>query len=136
MTRDSVRRRFLWLLTNTLNPVTSSMARAGHGPFSLIRHVGRKSGRTYETPVILVHVPEGFIAELTYGDKVDWYRNVVAADGCAVLHHGKEYRVNHIEPYGAERGLRAYPAPFRLVLKAAGRKEFRLLRTADSPAAD
>jgi hypothetical protein len=26
--------------------------------FSLIRHVGRKSGRIYETPVILVQIPE------------------------------------------------------------------------------
>ena len=32
-----------------------------------IRHVGRKSGHTYETPVILASVPEGFIADLTYG---------------------------------------------------------------------
>jgi hypothetical protein len=49
MTRTRIRTRFFWLLKNTLNRVTSRMARAGHGPFSLIRHVGPKSGRTYET---------------------------------------------------------------------------------------
>jgi deazaflavin-dependent oxidoreductase (nitroreductase family) len=106
--------------------------RAGHGPFSLVRHVGRKPGRTYETPVILVKVPEGFIAELTYGAEVDWFRNVVAAGGCVVIHRGKEYCVNQVEPCSAPRGRRAYAAPFRLVLKAAGRNEFRLLRTDDS----
>ena len=26
-------------------------------------------------PVILAKAPEGFIAELTYGDEVNWYRN-------------------------------------------------------------
>jgi deazaflavin-dependent oxidoreductase (nitroreductase family) len=118
-----------WLLNNTLNRVTSRIARSGHGPFSLVRHVGRKSGRTYETPVILATAPEGFIAELTYGANVNWYRNVVAAGGCVVVHHGVEYRVTRIEPCDAERGRSAYPAPFRLVLKAAGRNEFRLFRT-------
>ena len=129
MTRTRIRTRFFWLLKNTLNRVTSRMARAGHGPFSLIRHVGPKSGRTYETPVILVQVPEGFIAELTYGENVNWYRNIVAAGGCVVVHHRREYRVTHIEPCSAEYGRGAYAAPFRLILKAAGRKEFRLLRT-------
>jgi deazaflavin-dependent oxidoreductase (nitroreductase family) len=128
MARDAVCKPFLWLLKNTLNRLTSRMARAGLGPFSLIRHVGRKSGRTYETPVILVEVPEGFIAELTYGDKTDWYRNAVA-DGCVVVHHGKEYRVNNIEPCTAEHGRNAYPTPFRQILKATARNEFRLLRT-------
>ncbi|MGO9884290.1 MAG: nitroreductase family deazaflavin-dependent oxidoreductase, partial [Solirubrobacteraceae bacterium] len=87
MTRDTIRKRFLWLLKNTLNRVTSRLARSGCGPFSLVRHVGRKTGRMYETPVILVEVPEGFIAELTYGEDVNWYRNIVAAGGCVVVHH-------------------------------------------------
>jgi hypothetical protein len=59
MTQYTIRERFLWVLKNTLNRVTTAMARSGHGPFSLIRHVGRKSGRIYETPVILGKVPEG-----------------------------------------------------------------------------
>jgi deazaflavin-dependent oxidoreductase (nitroreductase family) len=134
MTRRNTRTRFLWLLNNTLNRATSRIARSGRGPFSLIRHVGRKSGRTYETPVILARVPEGFIAELTYGDNVNWYRNVVAAGGCVVLHHRVEYRVTHIEQCGAERGRNAYPAPFRQILKVAGREQFRLLRTDPRPA--
>lgn len=132
MAFNSIRSRFLWLLKNTLNRVTSRIARSGYGPFSLIRHTGRRSGRTYETPVILVGVAEGFIAELTYGEKVDWYRNAVAAGGCVVVHRGKEYTVTYIERCSAERGRSAYPAPFRQILKVARRSEFRLLRT-DQP---
>jgi hypothetical protein len=79
--------------------------------------------------VILARAPEGFIAELTSGDNVNWYRNVVGAGGCVVVHHRVEYPVTHVEPCGAECGRVAYPAPFRLILKAAGRNQFRLLRT-------
>jgi deazaflavin-dependent oxidoreductase (nitroreductase family) len=134
--RNTIRRCFLWVLKHTLNRVTTRMARAGHGPFALIRHVGRKSGRIYETPVILAAVPHGFVAELTYGDKVDWYRNIAAAGGCVVIHRGTEHRVRRIEPCSAEQGRRAYRAPFRQILGATGRSEFRLLRTDGSQTAD
>jgi deazaflavin-dependent oxidoreductase (nitroreductase family) len=131
MAQPRTRSRFLWLLNNTLNRATSQIARSGRGPFSLIRHVGRKSGATYETPVILARVPEGFIAELTYGENVNWYRNILAAGGCVILHHRVEYRVTAIEPCAAQRGRTAYRAPFSLILKVAGRDQFRLLRTDD-----
>jgi deazaflavin-dependent oxidoreductase (nitroreductase family) len=133
MAQRTTRTRALWLVNNTLNRVTGRVARSGHGPFSLIRHVGRKSGRTYETPVILAKAPEGFIAELTYGDDVNWYRNIVAAGGCVVIHHRVEYGVNRIELFEAKRGREAFPAPFRTILQATGRSEFRLLRTESSP---
>ena len=132
MNPPTTQSRILWLLNNTLNRVTSEIARSRYGPFSLVRHIGRTSGHSYETPVILAKVPEGFIAELTYGDDVNWYRNTTVAGECLVVHHRVEYRVNHIEPCSAERGRNAYPVPFRLVLEAAGRNEFRLLRTEHS----
>jgi deazaflavin-dependent oxidoreductase (nitroreductase family) len=116
------------LVDNGLNRATTRVARSGHGPFSLVRHVGRHSGRTYETPVILARVPEGFIAELTFGDHVNWYRNVVAAGGCVVLHHQLAYRVDSIELCDAARGRAAYALPFRVVLTLLRRDEFRLLR--------
>jgi deazaflavin-dependent oxidoreductase (nitroreductase family) len=127
------RDQFLRAVKHVVNPVTARIARTRHGPFSLIRHVGRKSGRTYETPLILARVPGGFIAELTYGEKVDWYRNVVAAGGCVVVHHGEEFRVARIETCTADRGRSAYPGPIQWILKATRRNEFRLLRTGAAP---
>jgi deazaflavin-dependent oxidoreductase (nitroreductase family) len=131
----TIRERYLWVLKNTLNRLTVRLGRTRFGPFSLVRHVGRKSGKSYETPIILATVPEGFVAELTYGEKVDWYRNVVAAGGCVVVHRGKTYRVSGIEPCTAERGQHAFPPPFRQILRAAGRTEFRVLRTDKRPSA-
>jgi deazaflavin-dependent oxidoreductase (nitroreductase family) len=123
------------VLKNTLNRLTVRVASTRFGPFSLVRHVGRKSGKPYETPLILAAVPEGFVAELTYGDRVDWYRNVVAAGRCVVVYRGRPYPVSAIEPCTAERGRTAFPAPFRQILRAAGRTEFRLLRTNEGPSA-
>ncbi len=63
----SVKRGFLWLVKHTVNRVSVPLARSGHGPFALVRHVGRRSGRTYVTPLVVARVPEGFVIELTYG---------------------------------------------------------------------
>lgn len=131
-TGGTLRRRFLWLLKNTLNRWTARVARSGRGPFSLVRHVGRKTGKQYETPIIVAAVPGGFVAELTYGEDVSWYRNVVAAGCCELLVHGAVRHVVGIEPYPVDAGRRAFPPPARVVLRLLRRREFRLLRTAPS----
>ena len=48
-------------------------------------------------------------------------RYIIVAGECVVVDHRVEYRVKQIEPCSAERGRNAYPVPFRLVLKVAGR---------------
>lgn len=121
------RARFLGLLQRRLNPLTLRAARRGRGPFSLIRTVGRKTGRVYETPLILAAVPGGFITELTYGPTVQWYRNLVAAGGAVVVVHGVEHRVGAPQPYDPERGRRAFGFPASLLLKLLRKKEYRLL---------
>lgn len=127
-----MRRRWLWLLKHTLNRLTVRIARTGRGPFSLVRHVGRKSGKMYQTPIIVARVREGFVAELTYGADVNWYRNVVAAGGCELLVGGALYRVTGIEDYPTAAGRQAFGYPQRLVLALLRRDEFRLLRIGQS----
>jgi deazaflavin-dependent oxidoreductase (nitroreductase family) len=126
-----MRNGFLWVLKHTLNRATSRAARSGRGPFSLVRHVGRKSGRSYETPLILARLGNDFVAELTYGPQVAWYRNVVAAGRCTVVFRGREYLIDRIEPCDPEVGRRAFGNPAALVLRLLRRHEFRLLHTAE-----
>lgn len=122
---------FLTVLKHTINPLAMRIARSGRGPFSIIRHVGRKSGATYETPLILAEVPQGFVAELTYGEGVAWYRNVTAAHGrCAVLHRGEAYAIDRVDPMETVAGLKAFGAPRNVVLRILRRTEFRLLHVA------
>ncbi|WES64225.1 hypothetical protein P0L94_17390 [Microbacter sp. GSS18] len=128
------RAKHAWLafVNHTLNHVTRGLARWGHGPFSIIRHVGRRSGGTFEAPLILAPVPGGFVAELTYGPEVNWYRNTLHG-GSVVLHRRREYRVVSVEPCTVEDGLAAFGPPTSVILRLLRRGEFRMLTTEPSP---
>ncbi len=122
---------WLRVLTRTVNPVALAVARSGHGPFSVLRHIGRRSGRTYETPLILARVQGGFVAELTYGPDVAWCRNVAATGRGELPVKGSTYRVTGLEPYPTPAGLAAYPRAQRAVLKSLRRSCFRLITVVD-----
>jgi deazaflavin-dependent oxidoreductase (nitroreductase family) len=128
--KQSRRQRFFWVLAHTINPAAMAAARSGRGPFSLVRHVGRKSGRSYETPLIVAPHPDGFVAELTYGPNVSWYRNTVAAGHCVLIVGGTEYEIDGVTELSRQDGLRAFGFARALVLKVLRRKEFRLLHVA------
>jgi deazaflavin-dependent oxidoreductase (nitroreductase family) len=116
------------VLKHTLNRVTSRVARGRSGPFALVRHVGRKSGKPYETPIIVQPTEGGFVIELTYGPEVDWYRNIVAANGCRILYHGTEHRIEGLEPMDAADGIAAFTPAQQRILRALHRTHFvRLL---------
>jgi len=121
------RERYLALLKRTLNPLTLRAARRGRGPFSLVRHTGRRTGRVFEAPVVLAERPDGLIAELTYGDRVNWYRNIVAGGG-EIVHRGRTYRILSVDTLPAEEGLRAFGGFRGLLLRMLRRHEFRLIR--------
>ena len=125
-----IRRAYFWMLKNTLNRLTLRLAGSGRGPFALVRHVGRKSGKSFETPIVLARVPGGFVAELTYGTGVNWYRNIVAAGHCEVVWRGRDYAIDRIERMPADAGLRAFGGARAFVLRMLQRHEFRLLHEA------
>ena len=125
--QQQLRNGLLVLLKYTLNPLTRRLARSSFGPFSLVRHVGRRSGKPYETPIIVAPVKDGFVIELTYGPDVDWYKNVLAAGGCRVMWHGKEYVINKIEPIDTQTGRAAFSPPQQLILRLLRRKHFKKL---------
>jgi deazaflavin-dependent oxidoreductase (nitroreductase family) len=106
------------------NKVLRGFASRSRGPFAVIRHVGRRSGKPYETTLMVWHLGEGFVIALTYGPKVDWYRNIQAAGGGTLLWHGKVYTIGKPEPIDAKTALTAFPAFFRFVLRRTGTHEF------------
>jgi len=122
--KRQLRKSLFFLINHTLNPLTRRLARTSFGPFSLVRHVGRRSGKIYETPIIVSRVEDGFIIELTYGYDVDWHKNVLAAGGCTLVWRGEEYVINEIEPLDAESGRAAFPLPARLVLRTLGKNDY------------
>lgn len=107
-----------------INPVVLKFAGSPRSPFAVIRHVGRRSGRVYETPLLVAPIVNGFVIELTYGLEVDWYRNVVAAGRCSLLWHGREYTCSGFEPIDVQMGLLAFPLALRLPLRIFGAQYF------------
>jgi hypothetical protein len=117
-------------LGRTLNPVALRGAYSGRGPFSAIRHVGRKTGTVYETPIIVAPIDGGYVAELTYGRGVSWYRNAIAAGRCTLIHDGREIEIDAITDLDAATGLRAYGAPRSWILRLLRRRDFLFLHAA------
>ncbi len=127
------RHAFLSVLKHVLNPLTRRVARSSVGPFAIVRHIGRRSGKRYETPIITRPVRDGFVIELTYGSNVDWHKNVVAAGGCVVGWHGKDYVIDRIVPLDPATGLAAFPLPQRLILRLLRRRHFEELKLRVAP---
>lgn len=120
MFRDRIRtfnRRFL-------NPLILKFAGFSRNSFAVIRHVGRRSGKTYETPIMVEQVGDHFVMALTYGPEVDWYRNVKAAEHSTLLWQGRLYTLDKPEPLSVQTGLSAYPFPQHLILRLLGIKHF------------
>jgi deazaflavin-dependent oxidoreductase (nitroreductase family) len=112
------------------NRVLRGLAHRHHGPFALVRHVGRRSGEHYETVIMVFPTVDGFVIALTYGPSVDWFRNLQAAGGGTVLWHGKEYVVAKPEPIAASEALPLFPPFFRLVLGRSGLRDFARVHAA------
>jgi deazaflavin-dependent oxidoreductase (nitroreductase family) len=117
-------KRFRTLLKHTLNPLTLRLAGAGIGPFTIVRHVGRRSGRQYATPLLLAPIAGGFVAELTYGPNVDWFQNVMAAGRCTIVRGGKKIAIDRIEPMDADAGRQAFPLAARIALRLLRRHHY------------
>jgi deazaflavin-dependent oxidoreductase (nitroreductase family) len=64
---------------------------------SIIRHVGRTSGKAYETPVGVVPTEDGFLIGLVYGSGTNWLRNVLACGSATIVHEGQTYAVDRPE---------------------------------------
>ena len=64
---------------------------------SVIRHVGRTTGRSYETPVTAVATDDGFVIASPYGSQSDWLKNVLAGGSATIVDEGGTYRVDRPE---------------------------------------
>ncbi len=117
-------KRLRTFVKHTINPLMRNIACSSRGPFALLRHVGRKSGKTYEIPIMVWPVEEGFVIVLTYGPNVDWLRNLQAAGQGSLRWHKREYVFQKPEFIDAKTAQAALPPFIRLVLRINGAHEF------------
>ncbi|HVV25095.1 MAG TPA: nitroreductase family deazaflavin-dependent oxidoreductase [Pseudonocardiaceae bacterium] len=108
------------------NPVLGTVAPRLPG-FGVIVHTGRKSGRTYRTPVNIFRTADGYLVALTYGKDTDWVRNVLAAGGCDAVIRGHQVHLTSPELVHDPRRT-AMPTPVRQFLGVLGVTDFLALR--------
>jgi deazaflavin-dependent oxidoreductase (nitroreductase family) len=86
------------LATRVLNKLILRLAGTRLLPlYGVIEHRGRRSGKTYRTPVVARPTEDGFVVPMPWGEGTDWYRNVSAAGGCVIRWNGRDYHVTQPE---------------------------------------
>jgi len=79
-------------MTKVLNPLIRKFAgRRNFRMAAQIRHVGRRSGRSYVTPATARVAGDLIVVPLSFGSRSDWVRNVLADDGCEIRLDGRDY---------------------------------------------
>lgn len=96
-------------------------------PLAVVRHVGRKSGRAYRTPVLAFRCRRGYVIPLTYGRDVDWARNLVAGGGGELEQMGRRVRLCRARIVGSDTARPLLPPVVRTLLHAANLPGFVVL---------
>jgi deazaflavin-dependent oxidoreductase (nitroreductase family) len=108
----------LWRLSRRTNALMRPLAGKPWNPiFASIIHRGRRSGRSYATPVAARRVGDGFVVSLAFGPQVDWYRNLIAAEGGTVRWRGRDYPVSAPDSIDASVGRAAFDPVQRFFLR-------------------
>ncbi len=84
------------LVRDHLNPRQLQSAGNPGSYAAVVRHVGRKSGKNYETPVVMVPYEDGLVVSLTYGRETDWVRNLMAAGSATLVFEGETFTVDQL----------------------------------------
>ena len=89
--------RALRRLTQATRPLAMRSAGKESSNTSVVRHIGRRSGRNYETPVVAVEHDDTFLIALPYAGRTDWMKNVLASGTATLVTHGHAYGVDQPE---------------------------------------
>jgi hypothetical protein len=131
-------RRVMRPMTTVLNPLIRRAAGRKHVAMAAqIHHRGRRSGRIYVTPASARPTPDGFLVPLTFGDRSDWCRNVLAAGQCIIRFKAVDYLA--IEPVllvgepGRAVARHTFKPHERLMLKMISVNKYLHLTTGPMP---
>lgn len=92
--RSLVRSRVGRVLTRLANVILRPIAERGWiGPWAVLEHVGRRSGRRYRTPLAVLEAGDRFVIPVPFGLGTQWVQNVLAAGGATLHWHGKDVPV-------------------------------------------
>jgi len=61
------------------------------GKYPVVTHVGRTSGRTFQTPLDAYPTRTGYVLVARYGPNSDWVRNILAAGSATLRVNGEDH---------------------------------------------
>ena len=111
-----------------VNPVMTRMAGSRYWYTALLRHTGRRSGKSYTTPLMAMRTSDGFVIALPYGTNVDWLRNVQAAGRAPLQLRGGVYEVADPVIVDAATALPQLSAAMRNAMRWSGVKSYVKLK--------
>jgi deazaflavin-dependent oxidoreductase (nitroreductase family) len=122
-------------LSRLFNPLVLSLAGTRFLPlYGVITHHGRRSGKTFRTPVVVRPTSDGFVVPMPWGEGTDWYRNVRAAGGCVIRWKGRDYPLEQPEVIDDPAAAGAPFGPFqRSAMARLGIDRFLRLRHRKQP---
>ncbi len=92
--------------------------------FAVVRHVCRRTGTAYRTPVTAFDPDGALVIALTYGPSADWVQNVLA--GTAEIESaGVSTDIAGVELVGRDLAWAALPGSVRGALRASRVRKFR-----------
>lgn len=106
------------------NDLTRKISGTKRSSWGLVTHVGRRSGRVYQTSLGTYPYRDGFLLPLGYGPHTDWYRNLIAAGMCTLAWKGQTYWLERPELISGPEVMRAWPIGSRLLLQLSGIHDF------------
>jgi deazaflavin-dependent oxidoreductase (nitroreductase family) len=104
------------------------------GLTAIVRHVGRRSGTPYATPVMAHQTHQDVIIPLPYGTDVDWLRNLLAAGLGVVDLQGRSLEVDEPAVVDIEDVMGLLPADMVRTVRFNGAREAARLHVAGSSA--
>jgi deazaflavin-dependent oxidoreductase (nitroreductase family) len=106
------------------NDMTRHISGTERSSWGLLTHVGRRSGRTYQTSLGTCSYGDGFLLPLGYGPHTDWYRNLLAAGTGTLAWKGNTYQVERPELISGPEPMHAWGRSEQVLLRLAGMHDF------------
>jgi deazaflavin-dependent oxidoreductase (nitroreductase family) len=109
-------------LSRLLNPLAMPLTRR-LPPLAVLHHRGRRTGRSYDTPVQAYPTPDGWVVGLAFDRNAPFALNLVAAGGGEMTRAGRRYRITQPRRVGRE-ARELLPAFTSLQMRMVGIEDF------------
>jgi len=96
--------------------------------WAVLRHVGRRSGRTYEIPIVAFPTADGFLIPLPFGDSTQWLKNLHTVGSGGLRRAGRDFSIERPEVVDLGSISPELPRPIRFAADRLGIQQFVCVR--------